>query len=349
MTLIQMAEKRWLPDPVIRMGMRRLLRERLEQEHQIAGGNHVAAVDAFAERQRQSVVTIETHLANEQHYEVPAAFFQRVLGSRLKYSCGLWGDDAATLDSSEVAMLRLSCERAGIEDGMRVLDLGCGWGSMTLWLAEQYPNCQITALSNSKGQRAYIEGVCRKRGYENVRVITTDAGEFDTDDRFDRVISVEMLEHVRNHEHLFARISRWLETDGLFFVHVFCHRQLAYTFEQEGEKNWMGRHFFSGGIMPSEDLFARYQRDLLIKDQWWVNGNHYAKTSEAWLSKLDQCQAQAKKILSDANPQESARVLVQRWRMFFMACAELFRFDDGEQWGVAHYRFGVNRESDQAR
>lgn len=342
MTLIQMAERRLLPDPVIRLGMRRLLKERLYQEHEVAGGDHAAAVDAFAERQRNSVVTIETHLANEQHYEVPAAFFQRVLGSRLKYSCGWWDDESATLDSSEVAMLRKSCERARIEDGMKILDLGCGWGSMTLWLAEKYPNSQITALSNSKGQRAYIEGVCRRRGYDNVAVITADVGEFDTDQKFDRVISVEMLEHVRNHESLFSRISDWLVSDGLFFVHVFCHRKLAYTFEQEGEKNWMGRHFFSGGIMPSEDLFNRYQQDLVIKDQWWINGNHYAKTSEAWLEKLDDCHAQAKSILGNANPEESARVLVQRWRMFFMACAELFRFDGGEQWGVAHYLFGVN-------
>ncbi len=341
MTLIQMAEHRLLPDPVIRMGMRRLLRERLDTEHRVAGGDHAAAVDAFADRQRQSVVTIETHLANEQHYEVPAKFFQRVLGSRLKYSCGWWENDDTTLDASEIAMLRLSCERAGIEDGMRVLDLGCGWGSMTLWLAEHYPNCQITALSNSHGQRAHIEGVCKRRGYENVQVITTDVGEFDTDARFDRVISVETLEHVRNHESLFERIAKWLVPDGAFFVHVFCHRQLAYTFEQEGEKNWMGRHFFSGGIMPSEDLFSRYQEALEIKDQWWINGNHYAKTSEAWLEKLDGCSGEARKILGYANPDESARVMVQRWRMFFMACAELFRYDQGEQWGVSHYRFEV--------
>ncbi|MGC6549071.1 MAG: SAM-dependent methyltransferase [Rubripirellula sp.] len=342
MTLIQMAERRWLPDPVIRMGMRRLLKERLEQEHHLTGGDHAAAVDAFAERQRRSVETIETHLANEQHYEVPADFFLKVLGSRLKYSCGWWENGEATLDSSEVSMLRTATERAEISDGMSILDLGCGWGSMTLWLAENYPNCRITALSNSKGQREHIESVCRERGYQNVQVITADVGEFDTDRRFDRVVSVEMLEHVRNHESLFARIANWLNPQGLFFVHVFCHRQLAYTFEQEGEKNWMGRHFFSGGIMPSEDLFARYQQSLKITDQWWINGNHYAKTSEAWLKKLDACQAEAESILGKANPSESAKVLVQRWRMFFMACAELFRFDGGEQWGVAHYRFEVN-------
>ena len=227
MTLIQMAERRWLPDPVIRMGMRRLLKERLEQEHHLTGGDHAAAVDAFAERQRRSVETIETHLANEQHYEVPADFFLKVLGSRLKYSCGWWENGEATLDSSEVSMLRTATERAEISDGMSILDLGCGWGSMTLWLAENYPNCRITALSNSKGQREHIESVCRERGYQNVQVITADVGEFDTDRRFDRVVSVEMLEHVRNHESLFARIANWLNPQGLFFVHVFCHRQLA--------------------------------------------------------------------------------------------------------------------------
>lgn len=343
MSLIELAENRWLPDPVIRYGMRRLLRERLAQEHEIAAGNYELALDRFAERQRKSVVTIETHRANEQHYEVPAAFFELVLGSRLKYSCGWWDDDSSSLDESEEAMLRMTCQRAGIEDGMRILELGCGWGSLSLWMAEMFPNCRITSLSNSKSQREYIESVCRRRGFDNVRVITADVGEFDTEDVFDRVVSVEMFEHVRNHEQLLARIASWLVPDGKLFVHIFCHRNLAYTFETEGAKNWMGRHFFSGGIMPAEDLFHRYQRDLSVKEQWWINGQHYGKTCEAWLNRLDRYEQQAKTILADANPQASSKVSVQRWRMFFMACAELFWFDAGNQWGVAHYLFDVNR------
>ena len=343
MSLIQLAENRWLPDPVIRYGMRRLLRERLAQEHEIAEGNYELALDRFAQQQRQSVVTIETHRANEQHYEVPAAFFELVLGSRLNYSCGWWDNESSSLDQSEEAMLQVTCERAGIVDGMRVLELGCGWGSLTLWMAETYPNCQITSLSNSSSQRAYIESVCRRRGFDNVRVITADVGQFDTNDVFDRVVSVEMFEHVRNHEQLLERIASWLVPDGKLFVHIFCHRNLAYTFETDGAKNWMGRHFFSGGIMPAEDLFLRYQRDLSVEQQWWINGQHYARTCEAWLDRLDRYEQQAKAVLGEANPEASAKVLVQRWRMFFMACAELFRFDNGNQWGVAHYLFDVNR------
>lgn len=339
MSLIQLAEKRWLPDPLIRYGMRRMLRDRLEQENENAGGDFERALDRFAEQQRQSVVTIETHRANEQHYEVPAEFFELVLGSRLKYSCGWWENEETTLDESENAMLDMTCQRAGIEDGMRVLDLGCGWGSITLWIAENYPNCQITSLSNSSSQRSFIEARCRQRGFNNVRVITADVGTFDTDQHFDRIISVEMFEHVRNHEDLLARIAKWLDPQGRLFVHIFCHRNLAYTFETEGEENWMGRHFFSGGIMPAEDLFLRYPRDMRVQENWWINGLQYARTCEAWLGRLDACDKQARQILQQTSAKDSANVLVQRWRMFFMACAELFRFQDGNQWGVGHYLF----------
>lgn len=344
MSLIQLAEQRWLPDPVIRFGMRRLLRERLDHEERLAGGKYDEALDRFADRHRESVVTIETHRANEQHYEVPADFFQLVLGSRLKYSCGWWDDTTTDLDESEEAMLRLSCERAGIANGMRVLDLGCGWGSLTLWIAEHYPDCEILSLSNSSSQRAFIEGQCQQKGFPNVSVVTDDVGEFDTDLKFDRVVSVEMFEHVRNHESLLARIAKWLGRDGRLFVHIFCHRNLAYTFETEGEKNWMGRHFFSGGIMPAEDLFLRYQKDLSVRDRWWINGGHYAQTCEQWLANLDAQSDAVERSLSGSTSDESPRVMVQRWRMFFMACAELFKYDRGNAWGVGHYLFDVNQD-----
>jgi cyclopropane-fatty-acyl-phospholipid synthase len=355
MSLIQLAEKRWLPDPVIRYGMRRMLRDRLEQERSLAGGKYEEALDRFADRQRQSVVTIETHRANEQHYEVPAKFFELVLGSRLKYSCGLWGEAADggvpakasendLLDASEEAMLRLTCQRAGIENGMRILELGCGWGSLSLWLAEHFPDCQIISLSNSSSQKRYIDEKCERHGFRNVNVITADVGTFDTDKVFDRVVSVEMFEHVRNHENLLSRISRWLVPDGRLFVHIFCHRNLAYTFETEGEENWMGRHFFSGGIMPAEDLFLRYQKDLTVQDKWWISGLHYAKTCEAWLSRLDDQMPAVKHALTNPSSEDCSDVIVQRWRMFFMACAELFKFEHGEQWGVGHYSFSVNEK-----
>lgn len=342
MSLIQLAEKRWLPDPVIRYGMRRLLRDRLEQENSLADGQYDEALDRFASHQCQSVVTIETHRANEQHYEVPAEFFELVLGERLKYSCGLWEDSAASLDESEEAMLRLTCERAGIENGMRVLDLGCGWGSLSLWIAENYPKCQITSLSNSQSQKAFIDRKCEQQGIRNVDVITADVGVFDTSERFDRVVSVEMFEHVRNHEDLLSRIASWLVPDGQLFVHIFCHRNLAYTFETEGEQNWMGRHFFSGGIMPAEDLFLRYQRDLSVKQQWWIDGRQYARTCEQWLMRLDEQEPAVKQALMTSKSHESPTVLVQRWRIFFMACAELFKYDSGSEWGVGHYLFGAD-------
>ncbi len=342
MSLIQLAEKRWLPDPVIRYGMRRLLRDRLTQETRLAGADFDDAIDRFAQRQRQSVITIETHRANEQHYEVPAAFFEWVLGARLKYSCGWWADATTTLDESEEAMLRLTCQRAGIQDGMHILDLGCGWGSLSLWIAEMYPHCQITSLSNSASQKIFIEQKCAQRGLQNVNVITADVGTFDTPQKFDRVVSVEMFEHVRNHEALLSRIAKWLKPEGKLFVHIFCHRNLAYTFETEGDENWMGRHFFSGGIMPAEDLFLRYQRDLAVKHQWWIRGTHYARTCEEWLSRLDAREAEVLRVLSQSAGKESPRILVQRWRMFFMACAELFKFDNGDQWGVGHYLFEIN-------
>ncbi|MDE0866864.1 MAG: cyclopropane-fatty-acyl-phospholipid synthase [Rubripirellula sp.] len=349
MSLIQLAEKRWLPDPVIRYGMRRLLRDRIAQEENLAAGNYDEALDRFADRQRQSVVTIETHRANEQHYEVPAEFFELVLGSRLKYSCGWWDDAITSLDESEKAMLRLTCERAGIENGMRVLDLGCGWGSLSLWIAEKYPECQITSLSNSASQKTFIEGKCEKRCIENVSVITADVGTFDTDERFDRVVSVEMFEHVRNHENLLSRIAKWLLHDGQLFVHIFCHRNLAYTFETQGEQDWMGRHFFSGGIMPAEDLFLRYQRDMTVCKHWWINGSHYARTCEEWLSRLDACEDIAMRALLESGNPDSPKVQIQRWRMFFMACAELFKFKNGDEWGVAHYLFDVNEAAEMSR
>jgi cyclopropane-fatty-acyl-phospholipid synthase len=330
MNVIELAETGLIPDSVIRIGIRRLLRRRL------------ATVSAdqtseFVGQLRNSPLAVETDAANRQHYEVPAEFFERVLGPRLKYSACLFPTAGTTLADAEEEMLRETCRRAEIKDGMSVLELGCGWGSLTLWMAEQYPVCQVTAVSNSASQRAFIERCASVRGLTNVRVITADMRNFSTTQRFERVLSVEMFEHMRNYELLFRRISNWLTDDGRAFVHVFCHRDTPYLFETKGATNWMGRHFFTGGTMPSEDLFGHFGEDLKIQRQWRVNGMHYWRTCEQWLKNADCNRAEIlARFERDLSPREAKRHL-QRWRIFFMACAELFRYGGGEEWFVAHY------------
>jgi cyclopropane-fatty-acyl-phospholipid synthase len=258
-----------------------------------------------------------------------------VLGPRRKYSAGLFepGDDLA---AAEERMLALSCARAGIEDAMRVLDLGCGWGSLTLWLAERYPRARILAVSNSKAQREYVLGECARRGLDGVEVVTADVNRFEPAGRFDRVVSVEMFEHARNWERLLGRVARWLEPDGRLFLHVFCHRSTPYFFEAEGASDWMARHFFSGGMMPSADLLAGLERDLRVEEGWRVSGLHYARTAEAWLANLDAARERVLPILG------SERAF-GRWRLFFLACRELFAFRGGAEWHVLHARLAPVR------
>jgi len=288
---------------------------------------------------KASPVAIHPEKANEQHYEVPPEFFLHVLGKHLKYSGCLWPEGATSLAQAEAAMLKLTCDRAGLRDGRQILELGCGWGSLTLWMAEQYPNAHILAMSNSAPQREFILGRAAERGIKNLEVITADINEFNTDLRFDRVISVEMFEHVRNYERLLSRISNWLNDDGKLFVHIFCHRAFTYAFETEGADNWMGRHFFTGGLMPSVDLLPRFDRDLVAEEQWQVNGLHYSKTARAWLENLDKKRLQIDPILASTYGQKEVTRWRVRWRLFFMACEELFGHRNGQEWVVAHYRF----------
>ncbi len=236
-------------------------------------------------------------------------------------------------------MLELTCARAEIKDGMDILELGCGWGSLTLWMAEHYPNALITAVSNSQQQKAFIDNRAKQRGLRNIQVVTTDINDFHILHEFDRVVSVEMFEHVRNHALLFSRIRQWLKTDGKLFTHVFCHREIAYPFESKGQSDWMSRHFFTGGMMPSFELFLHYQDDLKLEDRWWVDGSHYEKTSNAWLARQDHHPAYITSLFEDHYPADEARIMNQRWRMFFMAVAELFGYEKGQQWGVGHYLF----------
>jgi cyclopropane-fatty-acyl-phospholipid synthase len=271
---------------------------------------------------------------------VPTVFFEAVLGRRLKYSCCLFEDGNTSLDVAEESMLRLTCERAEIENGMSVLELGCGWGSLTLWLAEHYPECKITALSNSASQRCFIEHRAYRRKLGNVKVITADMRDFATADAFDRVVSVEMFEHMRNYELLFDRVSNWLTPSGKAFVHVFCHRATPYLFETEGAGDWMGRHFFTGGMMPSEDLFRQFNGHLQIERQWRVSGLHYWRTCQEWLKNAERNRRQILARFQIDLPLREAKLRLERWRIFFMACAELFLYKGGNEWFVAHYLLG---------
>lgn len=335
---IEWAERGWVPDALVRAGIRGLLAAHLKRLYAVPAPER-------AERQRRlratlasGPVTVHAADANRQHYEVPAEFFRLVLGPRLKYSACSWPAGVTTLEAAEAAALALACERAGLADGMHVLDLGCGWGSLSLWIAEHYPNCRVTALSNSAGQRRHIEGECARRGFMNVRVLTADVATFDTPERFDRVMSVEMLEHVRNHGALFARLARWLRPGGRCFVHVFAHREQAYLYETEGEEAWMARHFFTGGMMPSERWLAGASEALVETGRWRENGRDYARTLEAWLARLDERADEARAVLARAGEPDPARQL-RRWRIFLMACAELFAWRGGEEWFVSHTTF----------
>ena len=336
---IDLLERGLLPDVVIRWGIRRLLGDRLRQEDRGNAEANRRAQQAFIEELKRSPVAIATDKANEQHYELPPVFFRTILGPRLKYSSCLWSGGVRDLGAAEEAMLKLTCERAAIADGMDILELGCGWGSLTLWMAEMYPGARITSVSNSKPQREFIEGVCAQRGFRNVRVITADMNDFAAEGRFDRVVSVEMFEHMRNYRELMKRIASWLKPGGKLFVHIFVHRLFSYPFETEGASNWMGRYFFTGGIMPSDDLLLHFQEDLVIEDHWRVNGRHYEKTLLAWLDLMDRARSTVMPVMEQVYGAGEALKWFVRWRVFMLACAGLFGYRHGEEWFVSHYLF----------
>ncbi len=338
--LTGLAERGLLPDTLLRLGIRRQCEQRLREE--LAGGQQVQS-QRFAARiagLASSAVALHVDAANRQHYEVPAEFFHRCLGKRLKYSSCYYATGTETLDEAEEAMLALYGERAQLADGQHILELGCGWGSLTLWMAERYPNAQITAVSNSNSQREYILGQCRARGLINVTVLTRDVNHLMLDaETFDRCVSIEMFEHMRNYPQLLQRIHRWLRPEGKLFVHIFVHRTLMYPFETEGEDNWMGRHFFTGGLMRAADTLLFFQQHLQLQQRWLLDGTHYERTANHWLANQDREKEAVMAVLRQTYGDASAALWHQRWRMFWMACAELFGYQQGQQWQVAHYLF----------
>jgi cyclopropane-fatty-acyl-phospholipid synthase len=337
MSLIDLCERGLLPDFLTRFGIRRLCKERLRDEY---AGDWKSRQQQFVQTLKASAVAIETQAANEQHYEVPPPFFVASLGKRLKYSSCFYPKGTETLDQAEEAMLALYGERAELADGMRILELGCGWGSLSLWMAQKYPNAKITGVSNSKPQREFILARALERGLHNLEIITCDVNQLSLEtNQFDRCVSIEMFEHMRNYDILLERISSWLKTDGKLFVHIFCHREIAYPFEVKGKSDWMSQYFFTGGIMPAFDTFRQFDRHLRIEADWKVSGQHYEKTSNHWLAAQDQNKAAIMETFKQCYGADQATIWFQRWRMFYMACAELFGMQEGKEWLVGHYRF----------
>jgi cyclopropane-fatty-acyl-phospholipid synthase len=330
-----------LPDSILRRGIRKRLSETLREHQQPNQQAQKASLEKYIADLKTMPIAISTDDANEQHYEVPTKFYQLVLGENLKYSSGYWTDTSTSFNESEAEMLRITCERAQLEDGMNILELGCGWGSLSLWMAKNYPNSTITSVSNSKTQKEFIDAEATRRGYKNLTIRTANMIYYEGEglEIFDRVVSVEMFEHMKNYQELLRRISTWLKPDGKMFVHIFAHKTFAYHYEVKNDDDWMAKYFFTGGQMPSHDLLLHFQDHLKIEEDWRVNGSHYGKTSEAWLANMDKNKSEILPLFAKTYGAENVTRWWVWWRLFFMACAELWSYDNGKEWIVSHYRF----------
>ncbi len=337
---INWVERGLVPDFMIRAGIRHLIKKRLKEEHAFNPGQASKRFHEFLDELKKNDMEIEKEKEKEKKEEGEEEGERGVLGDYAKYSSAYYqpGDDLST---AERRMLDLYIERAQLADGQQILELGCGWGSLTLFMAEQFPQSQITGVSNSHSQREYIMGQAQERGLENIEIITCDINDLSLEQQFDRIISIEMFEHIRNYQQLLANCSTWLKPDGLMFVHIFCHRFLMYPYEVRGEDDWMSKYFFSGGQMPAQDTFLFFQDDMTVQQRWLLSGQHYEKTSNDWLANMDRHKAEIMPVLQRVYG-DDATLWWQRWRIFFMSCAELFGYDDGNQWLVGHYLWAPN-------
>jgi cyclopropane-fatty-acyl-phospholipid synthase len=337
--LVGWAESGAAPDAAVRYGIRRLVRQRLADLGAADCEHEAAVLESFVRTMQTAPAAPLPHLANDQHYELPPSLFAAALGPQRKYSCCYWPPGVATLADAEQAALQVTCERARFADGQRILELGCGWGSLTLFMAARYPHATVVAVTNSRSQREHVVAAAAHRRLRNVQVVFADMNTFATAERFDRVVSVEMFEHMRNYALLFERVAGWLARDGKFFMHIFCHRSIPYAFVDSGPTDWMSRYFFSGGMMPSDDLPLRFQRHIELVERWRWSGAHYQRTADAWLANFDAHDAVVRPILAASYGPANAEQWRQRWRMFFMACSELFGYANGQEWFVSHYLF----------
>ncbi|KGN55357.1 (S)-coclaurine N-methyltransferase [Cucumis sativus] len=332
-------ERNLLPDAIIRTFTRLLLASRLRSGYKPSSQLQLSELLHFVHSLREMPIAIKTDKPKAQHYEVPTSFFKLVLGKNLKYSCCYFNDKSSTLEDAEDAMLQMYCERSQLKDGHTVLDVGCGWGSLSLYIAQKYKNCTVTGICNSITQKAYIEDRCQDLQLHNVNIIVADISTYEMEAEYDRIFSIEMFEHMKNYKDLLKKISGWMKQDSLLFVHYFCHKVFAYHFEDVNDDDWITRYFFEGGTMLSSNLLLYFQDDVSIVDHWLVNGKHYSQTSEEWLKRMDENIASIKPIMATTYGKDSAVKWTVYWRTFFIAVAELFGYNNGEEWMVSHFLF----------
>lgn len=331
------AEKGWLPDKLIRTGIRQLLGKRRES---ILSGNcevHQERINRLLDRWATAPIAPDSEAARNQHYDLPPDFFELMLGPHRKYSCGRWTEDTQTLKDAEEAMLRTVEERLGLDAGMELLDVGCGWGSLSLWLADRHPEVTVHALTHSPDQATFVRQQAAQRNLDNLTLHQEDLRSWEPTLTVDRLVCVEVLEHCRNWQELFGTLAEVLKPSGRMLVHYFCHRSQPYPFQNDGNGDWMARNFFTGGIMPSRDLIYRFNESLRVAKSWVHSGINYQQTCERWLDNLDQQRTAAVELLDGIDSDYSPERLLQRWRMFVMACSELFGYRNGNEWFVAHH------------